>query len=471
MGNSLFGKKLKVINVGLESFYKDLKSTGTEVVDVEFTPPRIITDEELKSAIDILKENIDKIEKANKKALEIILKGEPYLIDIGIAKEVIPGMHDRMILHAGPPVEWERMCGPMRGAVMGALVYEGIAKDIREAEEIAASGEIEFSPCHHHSAVGPMAGVVAPSMPVFIVENKEAGNKAYCTLNEGLGKVLRYGAYDEEVIKRLKWMETELAPVLKETLKLIGPIDLKNIIAQALHMGDELHNRNKAATSLFIRQIAPFVSKAAKNSEVVERVLKFIDSNDHFFLNLSMPAAKSILDPARGIKYSSVVVVMARNGTDFGIRLSGTGDEWFTAKAEVPDALFFPGYTKEDANPDIGDSSITETAGYGGFAIASAPAIVQFVGGTASKALAYTKEMYKITVGENNVFTIPYLDFRGTPTGIDALKVVETGILPVIDTGVAHKKPGIGQVGAGVLRAPMPAFEKAVKALAKSLKA
>ncbi|MBU1078161.1 MAG: DUF1116 domain-containing protein [Spirochaetes bacterium] len=407
------------------------------------------------------------IEQANKKALQIVLNGKPFLTGLGKAIDVIPGMKKNLILHAGPPVTWDKMCGPMKGAIIGALIYEEIAKDYNEAIQIAGK-DIEYAPCHEHSTVGPMAGIVSATMPVFIVKNEEYGNHAYCTMNEGLGKVLRYGAYSAEVIKKLKWMESVLYPALKKAVKQTGPVDLKNIIAQALHMGDEVHNRNRAATSLFFRMISLAVVRTS-DAETAASVLEFIHGNDHFFLNLSMPAAKATLDAARNISKSSMAVVMSRNGTEFGVQLSGTGSTWFTGPAPVPDALFFPGYTKEDANPDIGDSSITETAGLGGFAIASAPAIVQFVGGKVSDALNYTLDMYEITVGENNVYQIPNLDFRGTPTGIDILKVLEKGILPFIDTGVAHKDPGIGQVGAGVLSAPQEPFIKALEGFKKSL--
>ena len=410
------------------------------------------------------------IEQANAEALKRILNSKPVLKGLDIAGNVIPGMHPKLILHAGPPITWDRMCGPMRGAVLGALMLEGLAKNEKEAAELAASGEIAYSPCHEHATVGPMAGIVSASMPVFVLLNKEYGNYAYCTMNEGLGKVLRYGAYSSEVIQKLNWMKETMYPVLKKAVELLGEIDLKNIIAQALHMGDELHNRNRAGTSLFYRTIAPAIIKTEADAEKAASVLEFINSNDHFFLNLSMPVSKVCLDAARNIPGSSVVVAMTRNGTDFGLQLAGTGNRWYTGTAPVPDALFFPGYTKDDANPDIGDSSITEAYGLGGFAIASAPAIVQFVGGTARDAVNYTLEMYEISAGENNMYQIPYLNFRGTPTGIDVRKVVEKGIAPFIDTGVAHKLPGVGQVGAGVLRAPMEPFQKAVLGLVEELK-
>ena len=397
--------------------------------------------------------------------MDIILRGMPQLIGLARARDAIPGMTEDTLLHAGPPITWDRMCGPMRGAVVGALLYERRASTPEEAQRLAESGAVRFAPCHEHQAVGPMAGVVSPSMPVFVVRNAEFGNLSYATLNEGLGKVLRYGAFDDTVIARLRWLEDTLYPALERAVDKVGPIDLKNLIAQALHMGDEVHNRNRAATSLFFRVLAPAVARTS-DGETAAQILEFIHGNDHFFLNLSMAASKAMLDAARNISDSSVAVVMARNGTDFGVQLAGTGNEWFTGPAEVPDALYFAGFSKADANPDIGDSAITETCGLGGFAIAASPAIVQFVGGGAADALRYTTQMYEITAAESSVFQIPSLDFRGTPTGIDVVKVVEKNILPFIDTGVAHKEPGIGQVGAGILNAPAEPFRKAYEGLA-----
>ena len=462
----LFSSPLQVVNVGIESFKENCEKASAAAIQVEWRPPVEVAPE----SEAILAKRAAKIEKANRKVLDILLAGTPKLVGLDIARNVVPGMTEDTILHAGPPIAWDRMCGPMRGGILAGLVYEGRAASIEEAEKLAASGKIQYAPCHEHGAVGPMAGIVTPSMPVMIIRNEKFGNAAYCTLNEGLGKVLRYGAFGDEVTKRLKWMENTLYPVLKAALAHSGPIDLKNLIAQALHMGDEVHNRNRAGTSLFYRAIAPSIVATCASKEDAGAVLNFINGNDHFFLNLSMPACKAVLDAARNIKGSSIAVVMARNGTDFGIQLAGTGDLWFTAPAEVPDALYFAGFTKDDANPDIGDSAITETGGLGGFAIAAAPAIVQFVGGVASDALRYTLSMYEITAGESRMYQIPALDFRGTPTGIDVRKVVEKNLVPVIDTGVAHKQAGVGQVGAGIVSAPMGPFAKAYDALAKLLK-
>jgi len=461
----LFAQDLKVVNVGLPAFKETLDAVGVASVQLDFRPPLGVPD----GARSVVAAHRPALEAANAKAVDTILRGTPHLVGLAQALDVVPGMRQDLFLHAGPPVTWERMCGPMRGAVIGGLLYERRAATPEEAESLAASGAIAFEPCHEHGAVGPMAGIVTPSMPVFVVRSDAFGNRAYTTMNEGLGKVLRYGAFGDDVIERLRWMESVLYPVLRAAVEKSGPINLKSIIAQALHMGDEVHNRNRAATSLLFRALAPAIVDTCDDRAAAAAVLRFINGNDHFFLNLSMAASKAALDPARGIEGSSIVVAMSRNGTDFGVQLAGTGGEWFTGPADVPEALYFPGFTRDDANPDIGDSSITETGGLGGFAIAASPAIVQFVGGSAADAVRYTLEMYEITAAENTAYQIPSLDFRGTPTGIDVVKVVETGVLPFIDTGVAHKKPGIGQVGAGVLRAPAEPFRRAFVGLAARL--
>jgi hypothetical protein len=458
LGN-LFKKSISVINIGLASFAESLRQQDVEVVHVDWSPPAAGTTHIVRTQSGIL------VDQANEDAVRRIMDGRPEIIGLGLARDVIPDMSESTILHAGPPIEWERMCGPTRGAVIGALIYEGLAESPQEAAEIAASGEISFDPCHHHHTVGPMAGVVSPSMPVWIVRNNTIGNEAYCTLNEGLGKVLRYGAYGEEVYSRLHWMADVLYPTLARALEQSGPIDLRAMIAQALHMGDECHNRNRAGTSLFLRAIGPALASSSADGDRLAEVIKFIDGNDHFFLNLSMPAAKAMLEPAEGIVGSTILTVMARNGTDFGIRMAGDPERWFVAPAGRVDGLFLPGFSEADANPDIGDSTVTETAGFGGFAMAAAPAIASFVGGTAQDALDSTLDMYEICFAEHEHFTIPALDFRGTPIGIDVRLVAETGILPRLNTGIAHKDPGIGMVGAGVLEAPSSCFEEAFQAI------
>lgn len=464
---ALFADELRAVNEGLESFAENLVKEGARAVHVEWKPPAG-GDLKAVAALDALasRATVD-IEAANAEAVRRIQAAKPTVVGIGVAAEVVPGMAKDLILHAGPPVAWKDMCGPMRGAVIGGLIYEGLAKDAAEAERLAASGKVRFDPCHHHDAVGPMAGVMTASMPVWIVENQAFGNRAYCTLNEGLGKVLRYGAYSAEVLDRLRWMRDELAPILAEALALRGPLDMKTVIAQILQMGDEGHNRNRAGTSLVIRELAPHIVMLDRPREALAKVLAFLNANDHFFLNLTMPSAKCTVDAAAGIEGSSIITTMARNGTEFGIRVSGLPGRWFTGPSGVIDGLYLPGFGPQDAARDIGDSVITETSGIGGFAMAAAPAIVKFVGGSPKDAIDFTLRMYEITAAESQSYQIPALDFRGTPTGIDLRKVVETGILPAINTGIAHKDPGVGMVGAGLVKPPENAFRDALVAFAE----
>jgi len=410
------------------------------------------------------------IEKANTQAVERMMEAHPITSGVGKALDVIPGMRENLILHAGPPITWERMPGPMKGAVVGALIFEKKAKNWDEAEALVKAGKIEFAPCHHYASAGPMAGVISPSMLVFIVENKKHGNKGYSGLNEGRGKVLRMGAYSEEVIAKLTWMNDTLGPTVGAALKDCGGVDLRTLLGKALYMGDDGHNRLDAASLLFTNALAPSIAKTARDTKTASEIIKFLGDNALSVLNPVMAGCKTMCDAAHNVEGSTIVTVMARNGTDFGIRVSGLGDKWFTGPAGMVKALYFPGFTEKDANPDIGDSTITETSGIGGFAMAGAPAIVTFIGGSARDAINNTLSMYEICFTEHKYFTIPALDFRGSPTGIDIRKVVEKGILPRVNTGVAHRDPGIGQVGAGVVTPPANIFEDALVAFAEKYK-
>ncbi|MEX2143447.1 MAG: DUF1116 domain-containing protein [Anaerolineales bacterium] len=410
------------------------------------------------------------IDKANQTAVGKMMDARPILKSIAPARQVIPGMRDNLLLHAGPPIEWDRMSGPLRGAVIGALIFERLAKNEKEAAALVEKGKVDFSPCHHHNTVGPMAGVTSASMMVYIIENQTHGNQAYSNLNEGYGKVLRYGAFSDEVIAKLRWMNDAMGPLLAKALEISGGLDIRSLLSEALHMGDEGHNRNKAGSILYTAKLAPWIAKVADDRDLEMEIFKFLGENALSVLNPVMASCKAMADAAHGVEGSTVVTAMARNGTDFGLRVSGLGDAWFTAPAEVPDGLYFPSYSSKDANPDIGDSTITETAGIGAFAMAAAPAIVTFVSGTPQDALNATLEMYEITVAEHTHFTIPQLEFRGTPTGIDIRKVVELGVTPRVNTGIAHKQAGIGQVGAGLVRPPMKIFEDAIRAYARQYK-
>jgi hypothetical protein len=460
---SLLGSEVMVANVGVDLFASELERQGIDVARVDWRPP----DPGAEAALGRLAQRAVRIAEANDRAAARFQEAHPMLLGIGVAGDVIDEMERTTFLHAGPPLSWDDMSGPLRGGIVGAALYEGLASDPEDAARKAAGGAFDFVPCHERAAVGPMAGVVSYSMPMWIVENTARGNRAFCTLNEGLGKVLRYGAYDGEVIARLGWMRAVLARVLENALaRSTEPIDLRATIAQALQMGDEVHNRSRAATSLLLRTLMPGLLEADEpRSDVVDTV-NFISNNDHFFLNLAMAAAKVTADAAANIEGSSLVVAMARNGTEFGVRLSGTGGRWFTGPAGMVEGLYLPGFGPDDANPDIGDSTITETIGLGGFAMAAAPAIVRFVGGGAPDALAATEKMYEIAWAESDHYQVPALSFRGTPLGIDCRAVVHTGVLPVVNTGIAHREPGVGQVGAGLVDPPMTAFVSAVNALA-----
>ncbi|CAN5311598.1 DUF1116 domain-containing protein [soil metagenome] len=405
---------------------------------------------------------------ANERALARMLGAQAHLVDVRPASEAL-GLEKGQFLHAGPPLEWERASGPMRGALVGAMLLEGLADSPDDAEGRLAAGDgVSWEPCHHRGAVGPMAGVVSASMWVLELRDDEHGNTSWCTLNEGLGKVLRYGAYGPEVIDRLEWMNGVLGPLLQTAVRRAGPVDVRAIIGQMVQMGDEGHNRNRAGTLMFLREVLPaMIDSGAPPAEVAEAV-RFVCGNDHFFLNLVMPACKLQTRAGADEPGSTVVTVMARNGTDFGVQTSGTGDRWFTAPANTPEGLFLGNFGAEDANPDIGDSAITETAGVGGMSMATAPAIVRLVGGSVPDALATTQRMYDITLGENPAFAIPILEFRGAPTGIDVTAVVRSGVLPQINTGMAGRVAGTGQVGAGLVTPPMECFTQAVDALAES---
>ncbi len=407
------------------------------------------------------------IDEANRRASELMTSARPLLKGVAPAREVIPGMGERQLLHAGPPIEWGRMSGPLRGAVIGASIFEGWTSGEGEAIEIIERGEISFDSCHHHGAVGPMAGVISPSMAVYVIENVAGDNRAFSNLNEGYGKVLRYGAYSPDVLDRLRWMNEEMAPLLGEALAGADGLDLRALLAEALHMGDEGHNRNKAGSLLFLRSLAPLIARVTADGGLKEKAFRLLGDNALSVLNPVMAACKAMADAAHGVEGSTLVTAMARNGTDFGIRISGLGDDWFTAPAATPDGLYFAGFSPADANPDIGDSTITETVGIGAFAMAAAPAIVSFVSGTPKDALNSTLEMYDITVAEHPHFTIPALDFRGSPTGIDIRRVVELDVTPRINTGIAHREAGIGQVGAGLVRPPRDIFVQALKAYAE----
>jgi Protein of unknown function (DUF1116) len=476
MASSLLAANLSVVNIGVDTFNQSIEEAGGSVLQVDWQPPgnadprmawllaQLTGDP---SNPDSLGSRID---RANQQAVERIVSSQTMLVDVALhARELWPQLEaggGRTLMHAGAPVAWPDMCGPMHGAMIGAALYEGWAQTADEARRMLERGDIKLTQCHDFGAVGPMTGIITASMPVLVVRNTTHGNLAYTNINEGIGKVLRFGANSPEVIARLKWFEQVLAPAMKRALKAGGGIDLKSIQSQALLMGDEVHSRNAASTALFFMQLAVSLAKSDVDRVVQHAVLRFIADTSQFFLNLSMVSAKAIMDSARDIEYSSVVTCMARNGTTTAARISTLGERWFQAPSAMPVGLFFPGFKQTDACPDLGDSAITETAGFGGFSFAASPALTLLAGGSVSEAVAYSRLMYHITSGSNPGSSLPALDFAAGPVGIDIRKVVDTGIQPVVTTGIAHRDAGVGQIGAGVVRPPMAIFVQALEALA-----
>jgi hypothetical protein len=461
--SGLLDSPLAVVSAGVPLFADAAQAQAVPVTRVDWRPPEPGSEQDLARVM-----GDPRREEANRTAVGRLLSAGAELVDVRPAAEAL-GLERGSFLHAGSPIDWERASGPLRGALIGAMLLEGLAEDPAQAEQELAAGGIGLDPCHHHRTVGPMAGVVSPSMWLFELRDPQHGGTAWCSLNEGLGKVLRYGAYGPEVVERLRWMNDVLGPLLRTAVRSHGPVDITSIAAQMLQMGDEGHNRNRAGTLMFLREVLPGLIDSGAPAADVAEVARFVAGNDHFFLNLAMPACKLATDAARDVAGSTLVVAMARNGTDFGIQVSGTGDEWFTAPANTPDGLFLGSYGPLDANPDIGDSAITETAGIGGFAMAAAPAIVRFVGGSVSDAIEATQLMYDITLAESTTYQIPVLEFRGTPTGIDVTRVVRTGLLPHINTGMAGRVAGTGQVGAGIVNPPAEIFPAALRALAAAV--
>lgn len=469
--NDLFTSDLTPVNLGLDMFAEDMNAQGARTVRMDWAPPGG-GDPRFVDALRRLEqpEVAERIEAANAEALQRILSAQPVLTGYGKALDVVPGMTPTTILHAGPPITWDRMNGPMKGAVTGAIVFEGLAKDLDEAAELAASGGITFSPCHEHGAVGSMAGVTSASMYMHVVKNVTHGNVAYTNLSEQLSKILRMGANDQSVIDRLNWMRDVFGPMLAAAMELnTEGIDLRLMMSQALHMGDECHNRNVAGTTLLIQALSPYIVETDFSTKDKVDVLNFVASSDYFSGPTWMVTCKAALDAAEGVKDSTVLTTMARNGVEFGIRAAGLPGQWFTGPAQQVKGPMFAGYTEADSGLDIGDSAITETYGIGGFAMAAAPAIVALVGGTVDDAMNYSRTMNDITTGNNPNVTIPSLDFMGIPTGVDVRKVMETGILPVINTAIAHKDAGIGMIGAGIVNPPVEAFQQALIALADDI--
>lgn len=474
-GGSAIGRLLadgpRAVNLGVEQFATEVRPWDAGVVSIDWRPPSggpAVAAALLKLSEPAIAAGI---EAANARVVAGMVGARPHLVDVRPAHELVPELRHRVLLHAGPPLGWAEMTGPMQGAAVGAALYEGWAETPEAAEALLAGRGVGFVPCHQAGGVGPMGGITSGSMPLLVVEERTGGGTAFCTFNEGVGRVLRFGANGPAVLERLRWLRDVAGPALGAALRLGEGIDLRSIMGRALTMGDEMHQRNVAATLLLLREVAPLLARAGLAVEQQAGVVAFVGQTDQFFLNVAMAACKAIADAGHAVgAESSVVTAMARNGVTFGVRLGGAGDRWFTAPVNTPQGLYFGGYSAADGNPDIGDSAITETVGVGAFCMAAAPAVVPYVGaGGFGDAIRITNEMLEITAARNPDFAIPALDLGGAPTGIDARLVVATGIEPIINTGIAHRRAGVGQVGAGTVRAPIACFEQAVVALADAL--
>jgi hypothetical protein len=452
-------------SVGIDLFARELERQHVPVQQLDWAPVPEQHVETLRKLVTAA----GRIHEANDEAVRRLKEAAPYVVGAGTRSDLLPDVDAMTFLHAGPPVDWHDMCGAMRGAVVGAILFEGLADSPEEARLRADRGKFRFLPNHEYGAIAPMSGVISASMPVWVVENQPTGDRALSTINEGMGRVLRFGAFHPEHIDHLHWLRNRLLPAMAAVLDAVGPVDVGGILAQALQMGDECHNRHKAASALFFRELTPSLFSVGVPSTDAAKIAGYIAANEIFFLNVAMAAAKASLDAASGIAGSSIVTAMSRNGVEFGVRVSGTGDRWFTASAAVVDGVYFSGFGPEDANRDLGDSAIMETMGLGGFAMAASPASVQVVGGTAETAIEVTRSMYDITWSESPRFAIPALGFRGAPLGIDAREVLHSQTPPIINTGIAHRDAGVGQIGAGVSRPSLDPFAHALETLAAAL--
>lgn len=461
-------ERIAVVNVGLPVFGDEVRRQGAEAVDVDWQIPAAGRPELVAALTRLYGKEGARVDEANAEVVRRLDEGAPILSRIGVAAEEIPGVSHRTLLHPGPPLPWEDFCDPLRRSTLAAVMAEGWAADSHEATRRISSGDVELVAANERATAIPMASVLGPSAPVLVVENPQGGNLAFSGINQGPGGTAWFGVDAPEAVERLVFIREAVGPVLDAAIRQGGPIDVFSIVAQGLQMGDDAHMRIQATTNLLLRHLLPFLAGVDHPARV--DVARFLSSNHLLFLNVAMAAAKALGDWASGVPSSSVVTCMARNGTTFGIRISGAGGRWFIAPAPpVGDALYHSGYGPEDAAPDIGDSAVLELIGLGGAAAAASPAVAAFVGGSIADAVATTERVDGITIGRSRRFRLPYLDLRGSPLGVDVRKVVETQVTPAITTGILHRSAGVGQIGAGVAQAPVAPFEDALLAFAETL--
>jgi hypothetical protein len=458
-------ERVEAVNVGLEAFGRALRDQEAAAVDVDWRPPAGGDAHAVAALERLWGAHGDRIAQANAAALKRIAQAAPRAVGVAPARDAIPVLDGRVLLHSGPPIGPDRLADPQRRALVAACLFEGWAADRGEARSLLESGDVRLESGNEHNHVGPMTGVCSPSMPVWVVVDEASGMRAFSTLNEGPGATLWFGTDADEAIERLRFFRDELGPRLSKVLAHRGPVEILSLAAQGLHMGDEMHMRSQATGSLLVRDLLP--SFAALGGEEAAR---FVARNHHFFLNLTMAAAKCALMAAADVPGSSVVSLMSRNGTDMGLQVAGLPGRWFTAPASpVQDKLLSEGYADDEAALDIGDSAVIECVGLGGMAVAAAPAVAAFFGGSVADAVTRSEQMAEICLARSDRFTVPALDFSGTAVGIDARLVCELEITPQITTGILHASSGAGQIGAGIAHQPVAPFRAAVIALAAHL--
>lgn len=450
-----------VINVGLPLFAEAIREQDAEVIHVDWRVPSGNSPVLLRALTDSYAMNSLEYDKANAEAIRRIDKGVPMLIGVASARDALPALPDRTLLHAGPPIAYEFVCDPVRRSMRAATVAEGWAKDVETADRLLAEGSVALAAANDHGTVVPMASAIGPTTPVWIAENAESGTVGFAPVNQGPGDVPWFGRESPAAIERLIFLREVAQPRIAQILKESGPIDILSLASQGVQMGDDVHMRTQATTNLLIRDVLTSIVRLG-NDEGSVAFAHYLSKNHLFFLTIAMAAAKSLMLAAQQVSGSTIVTTMARNGTTFGVKV-GDSPRWHICPAPpVADALYYAGFSSEDAALDMGDSAVLELIGLGGAAAAGSPAVAAFLGGSMSDAARATEDMRRICVSESSRFKLPTMSFRGTPLGVDVRKVVETGISPKVTTGILHRSSGSGQIGAGVATAPLEGFEQAL---------
>lgn len=401
------------------------------------------------------------IDEANGRAVEMITKAQPYWVSVEAAGDFLKEMGERTILHSGPPIPYEDMCELHKRGMQNGALMEGWAASRKEADRLLKRGDIHVDSALNYAAVGSGTGIITPSVPLLIVEDRRTKKRAGVFPAEGKfgGGFCGWGLYSKEIADNLRYLRERVYEPLSRLLEEEGGLELKSLIAESIEMGDENHSSQSAVDLLFLKKILPYGLKAENSGEIIRYFLE----TGRFFHNFGQAASRSALLGASDIPGSSMVTAAGGNGVEFGIKVAGLSEEWFTAPSPMIEGRYMtPGSRREDQLAWIGDSSVVECAGLGGILSAASPKVCAYRGDNLEKALETTRQMALICIGENPSYRIPNLDFAHSPVGIDVLKCVKTGITPVINGGMINRQGG--WMGAGCARIPMECFEKAAKA-------